>query len=261
ADDHEDERLDAVFGQLLAHLRADELVALERQRRRLAGGAGAVDARLAGFGLAEHLAALGLAQRLEDAVDEVGLLHVAAQRQPHQHVARGAEVLHLRLTKAHRLDGGARLADVGRLRIGDLDHRAAGELDRQMQPARREEDHRGEEGHRRDDVEHQRMPHERDVAADSEELHALGPYALGADGSASGFHTWPIDTAFSFFCRPYHRFTRPRENITAENIDVRMPSTCTTAKPRTGPEPKASSARPAIKVVTLESRMVANARS
>ena len=35
----------------------------------------------------------------------------------------------------------------------------------------------------------------------------------------------------------------------------------TTAKPRTGPEPKASNARPAISVVTFESRMVANARS
>ena len=35
-----------------------------------------------------------------------------------------------------------------------------------------------------------------------------------------------------------------------------MPRQCTTAKPRTGPEPKASSARPAISVVTLESRIV-----
>ena len=40
-----------------------------------------------------------------------------------------------------------------------------------------------------------------------------------------------------------------------------MPMQCTTAKPRTGPEPKASSARPAISEVTLESRMVAQARS
>ena len=79
--------------------------------------------------------------------------------------------------------------------------------------------------------------------------------------ASSGFQTWPIDTAFSRFCRPYHRFTRPRENITAENIEVRMPRQCTTAKPRTGPEPKASSARPAISVVTFESRMVAKARS
>ena len=52
-----------------------------------------------------------------------------------------------------------------------------------------------------------------------------------------------------------------RETTTAENIEVRMPMQCTTAKPRTGPEPNASSARPAISVVMLESRMVAQARS
>eukprot|EP01041_Mallomonas_annulata_P015658 gene15658-33081_t len=55
--------------------------------------------------------------------------------------------------------------------------------------------------------------------------------------------------------------TRPREKNTAENMLVKMPMQCTTAKPRTGPEPKASSASPAIKVVTLESRIVAQARS
>ena len=53
----------------------------------------------------------------------------------------------------------------------------------------------------------------------------------------------------------------PREKKIAENIEVRMPMQCTTAKPRTGPEPKASKATPAIRVVTLESRMVAQARS
>mgnify|MGYP003581791704 CR=1 FL=1 len=53
----------------------------------------------------------------------------------------------------------------------------------------------------------------------------------------------------------------PREKNTAENIDVRIPMVCTTAKPRTGPEPNASRATPAIKVVMLESRMVAQARS
>ena len=35
----------------------------------------------------------------------------------------------------------------------------------------------------------------------------------------------------------------------------------TTANPRTGPEPKAKRATPATRVVTLESRMVAQARS
>ena len=45
------------------------------------------------------------------------------------------------------------------------------------------------------------------------------------------------------------------------NIEVMIPRQCTTAKPRTGPEPKINSAMPAISVVTLESRIVAQARS
>ncbi len=79
--------------------------------------------------------------------------------------------------------------------------------------------------------------------------------------SGAGFQTCPMDTLFSRFWRPYQRLTRPRENITDDSIEVRMPRQCTTAKPRTGPEPKASSARPAISVVTLESKMVPQARS
>jgi hypothetical protein len=55
--------------------------------------------------------------------------------------------------------------------------------------------------------------------------------------------------------------TSPRENITAENIEVTMPKQCTTAKPFTAPEPNANSAMPAIKVVTLESKMVSQAFS
>jgi len=49
--------------------------------------------------------------------------------------------------------------------------------------------------------------------------------------------------------------------VTALNIEVRMPRHNTTAKPRTGPLPKVNSARPAISVVRLESRMVPKARS
>ena len=57
------------------------------------------------------------------------------------------------------------------------------------------------------------------------------------------------------------KLTSPREKNTAENIEVTMPMQCTTAKPRIGPEPKASRAMPAISVVTLESRIVPHARS
>ena len=53
----------------------------------------------------------------------------------------------------------------------------------------------------------------------------------------------------------------PRETTTALKIEVRMPRQCTTAKPRTGPEPNASSMRPTMSVVTFESRIVPKARS
>ena len=39
----------------------------------------------------------------------------------------------------------------------------------------------------------------------------------------SGRQTVPMETALSFFLRPYQRFTRPREKNTAENMEVRMP--------------------------------------
>ncbi len=77
----------------------------------------------------------------------------------------------------------------------------------------------------------------------------------------SGRQICPMETDFNRFWRPYQRLTSPRENITAENMLVRMPRQCTMAKPRTGPVPKVSSATPAIKVVTLESRIVPQALS
>src|SRR4028118_857772 len=52
-----------------------------------------------------------------------------------------------------------------------------------------------------------------------------------------GFQTCPIDTPLRRFLRPYQRLTSPRENMTAENIDVMIPRQWTIAKPRTGPEP------------------------
>ena len=52
-----------------------------------------------------------------------------------------------------------------------------------------------------------------------------------------------------------------RDTITALNMEVMMPIHSTTAKPRIGPEPSINSAKPAIKVVMLESTMVSRARS
>ena len=51
---------------------------------------------------------------------------------------------------------------------------------------------------------------------------ALNGTAAGA-GGAQGAGPTPIDTDFSFFWPPYQRLTKPRENITAENMDVMMP--------------------------------------
>ncbi len=51
-----------------------------------------------------------------------------------------------------------------------------------------------------------------------------------------------------------------RDTTTAENIDVRIPRQCTTAKPRTAPGTM-SSEMPTMKVVTFESKMVPQARS
>ena len=80
------------------------------------------------------------------------------------------ESVHLRLVA--RL--GQRAPDavhVGGLLVAHLEQRAARELDREIEPARGKEEHRHRERDHRDDVEHERVPHERDRAADLEELH------------------------------------------------------------------------------------------
>src|SRR5690606_38910722 len=174
---------------------------------------------------------------------------------------RGAEVLDLHVGVAERADGGADLLEVGALRVVDLHHRAAGEFDRQVQPARRQEEHRQQERDDGNRVQHQCVAHERDVALDPEEFHRSAVRLRARQAAVSGFQICPIEIFVSLRWRPYQRFTRPREKNTAENIDVSSPSTWTTANPRAGPEPNTSSATPAISEVTLESRIVAQARS
>ena len=99
-------------------------------------------------GLRARPAALGLAQLAEDARDHHVLLDVAAHRHADQHVARAAEVLHLHVAEA-AASSTAR-AHLGRCRPAcaywTSDHRAAGELDREVQAAGGQEEHRGEEG-------------------------------------------------------------------------------------------------------------------
>ena len=137
--------------------------------------------RLAG----DDLSALGLAQLAEDAAHDVAFLtsprsgrRISTSREVPKFCTCTSPKPSASTVRAH-------LADVGRLRVAHLHHGAAGELDRQVQAARGQEEHRGDEGQERDDVEHQRVPHERDVAADPEELH-LGLFSCSKRWSASG---------------------------------------------------------------------------
>ena len=148
ADDHQQQRHGAVRGELLAHLRADEL----------------------------HAAQLGLLprlclQRLHHLLRNLRGVQALAVRQADQHVARAAEVLHLCVRVAI---GGQPLADrlkLRRLGVAHFHQRAAGEFHRKMQAACGKEEHRQHEGDQRDDVEHQRVAHEGDVLLDAEEFH------------------------------------------------------------------------------------------
>jgi hypothetical protein len=95
------------------------------------------------------------------------------RRQPDQHIARSAEILDLHIGEAERRHGSAHFLDVGGLGVADFHHGATRELHRQVQAARHQEEHCGSERQERDDVEYERVLHERDVAPDLEELHVL----------------------------------------------------------------------------------------
>src|SRR2546422_7440166 len=107
-----------------------------------------------------------------------------------QHLARGAEVLHLGL-EAGAVERLADALDVGRALVADLDQRAAGELDREVEAAVREEEHGGEERNGGDDVEDQRVPHERDGAADLEEFHSAHVHAVSPIDRCATRLRWP----------------------------------------------------------------------
>ena len=75
----------------------------------------------------------------------LGRAHPFDRRQSDQHIARGAEVLHLHVRIAQRRNGRTSLGEVGRLAVGDFHQRAAGELHRQVQAAREQEKDSGQE--------------------------------------------------------------------------------------------------------------------
>jgi hypothetical protein len=86
-------------------------------------------------------------------------------------VLAGAEALRRVLADLELVDRAADAAEVDRVLVVDLDHRAAAEVDAEVEAARGEEEHGQQERDQRDHVEHQRVPHERDVAPEAEEFH------------------------------------------------------------------------------------------
>ena len=157
ADHHHGQRLEAVLREFFANLRADKL------------GATQFHLRILRFERCHH--ALALLRRA----------HAFLRGQADHHIARGAEGLHLHIGKAQAGDGAAHLADISGLRVAHFHHGAAGELDRQVQPAREQEKHRQHKSGKGDDVENQGMPHERNVLADFEKFHG----GLSVVGSGS----------------------------------------------------------------------------
>ncbi len=110
--------------------------------------------------------------RLHDGLRQLGAVLARLERHADQHVARGAEVLHRIVVVAAGVERPADLVDFGGMLVADLHHRAAGELDREIQALGGEEEHCEQEGDERHHVERQRVAHEGDVAADLEEFHA-----------------------------------------------------------------------------------------
>src|SRR5258708_30671712 len=106
------------------------------------------------------------------------------------------------------------------MRVAHLDHRAAGELDREVQPLGGQQHHRGEEEHQRDDVEHQRMAHEGGGAADLEEFHGYTATFL------SGFWchlVFPMASFAPFLRPPWVPVAMPRGISTELKIQVGSP--------------------------------------
>ena len=85
--------------------------------------------------------------------------------------------------------------------------------------------------------------------------------AQAGRGALVSHRTLPIGKRSSRLRLPKIRFTTARDTATALNIEVMIPRQCTTANPRTGPDPNRNRAMPAISVVMFESRIVAHARS
>src|SRR3954453_21184894 len=110
--------------------------------------------------------------------------------QPDQHVAGRAEVLNFGLV-ARVIERAPDAIDVGRILVRHFDHRAASELDRIVEPAVHEEEHRGNERDQRYYVEDQRIAHEGDGPPDLEEFHLRYFHAVLPMARRATRRRWP----------------------------------------------------------------------
>jgi hypothetical protein len=114
-------------------------------------------------------AVLALQQGI-DLLREFGARLPLLDRHADKHIARRSEILDLGL-EPRALERGADLLHVRTIPVVDLHQRAAGELDREVQPACGEEENGRDESDQRNDVEDERIPHERYGSTDLEKLH------------------------------------------------------------------------------------------
>ena len=147
ADDDEQECQRAIFCEFLADLRTDELDAAERCPWS--------------FGV----------ERGHDRFADLCRVLLFLERQADHHVLAGAEVLHGDVGVTGLGQSAPDFLKIGRLGIVHFDQRAAGKLDREMQSVIEQKKYRQQEGEQRDDVEHQRVAHERDIFFKAEEFH------------------------------------------------------------------------------------------
>ena len=112
--------------------------------------------------------------RLEGRKDLLALFGAAEprlDRKTDHYIARRPKILDLRVFVAELSNCRAHSLDLGCLGVSDLQDRSTGELDRPVQAAGRQKPNRCQKGHQRDDVQHQRVAHERDIATNSEKFH------------------------------------------------------------------------------------------
>src|SRR3546814_4116963 len=114
-------------------------------------------------------------QRLHDLFALLTRVLAVARRQADHDVLRSAEILDLEVGVAQALHRTAHVVYLHRLLVMHFHYRAARELDRQVEAPYNDEGHRRDKGQQADQVEQQRMPHERDAAMNTKKFHVAMP--------------------------------------------------------------------------------------